>query len=511
MKIIKVQGIFILTLGLISNLLLADVRLPAVIESNMVLQQNKPLKIWGWADAGENISVQIEDKKGETKTDNNGEWQVELPPLKAGGPFSIIIRGKNTLKLENVLVGEVWVCSGQSNMEWRMNTVDNSHTEILAAKYPKIRLFHIPKTNSPYPLEDVSAKWIECTPENVLDFSAVGYFFGRYLYNELDIPIGLIESAWGGTRIEPWTPMIGFESVSELSDLVKEIKSATATFYNTLQDSLQKFENWLSKTKAAAAKKQMITNPPGLPEHPYIDRQKPQSLYNGMIHPIQNFAIRGAIWYQGESNRAEGMNYFFKMKALINGWRSVWNQPELLFYYVQLAPFSYSYRSPGVINPYELAEIREAQRKALELPNTGMAVITDIGNLYDIHPRNKQDVGKRLALIALNQTYGKKNIVYSGPLYKSIEIMGNKILVSFDFAENGLTTNDSNPVNWFEVAGADGRYFEAKAIIRGNAVEVTSDRVSNPLFVRFGWHEDAEPNLVNKEGLPASPFNSQTE
>jgi sialate O-acetylesterase len=390
--------------------------------------------------------------------------------MAAGGPHTMKIEGTNTVTLENILVGEVWVCSGQSNMEWTVQRSANPEAEIAAANHPRIRHIKIPHVPMDTPQDNVpSDGWKVCSPETVANFTAVGYFFGRHLLKELDVPIGLIGSNWGGTRIEPWTPPVGFQSVPALKDIA---------------DNLANFP-----TKNADGK---------------INHQSPLALYNGMIHPLLPFAIRGAIWYQGESNNGEGMLYHEKMKALIHGWRSVWNDPELPFYYVQLAPYRYGGE------PTRLPGIWEAQLKTLGVPNTGMAVTVDISDLADIHPVNKQDVGKRLALWALAKTYGQTDLVYSGPLYKSLKIDGNKAIVSFDHVGGGLVSRDGQPLTHFQIAGEDGQFVAASAEIVGDTVVVCAESLAQAGRRPLGWHQEAEPNLSNREGLPASPFRTDS-
>jgi sialate O-acetylesterase len=297
------------------------------------------------------------------------------------------------------------------------------------------------------------------------DFTAVGYFFGRHLHQELDVPIGLIGSNWGGTRIEPWTPPEGFQQVPALKDIADNLAS-----YPAKNDQGQ------------------------------VNHQTPLALYNGMIAPLVPYSIRGALWYQGESNNGEGMLYHEKMKALIGGWRTLWNDPDMPFYFVQLAPYRYGGDAT------RLAGIWEAQQATLSVPHTGMAVTVDIGNVTDIHPRNKQDVGRRLALWALAKDYGRKDLVYSGPLYKSMRVDGDSIRISFDYLGGGLVSRDGKPLTHFTIAGADGKFVAAQAEINGDVVVVHADEVKEPKAVRFAWHEEAEPNLSNKSGLPASPF-----
>lgn len=457
----------------------ADVRLPNVIDSNMVLQRDAPLPIWGWADPGEKVTVSISGNEATTTADDNGDWSVRLAAMSVGGPHEMTVKGNNEIVLNNILVGEVWVCSGQSNMQWSTNRADNAEDEIAAANFPKIRLFNIPRVPAGTPQADVEAEWTECTPETVPGFSAVAYFFGRELHQELDVPIGLIETAWGGTRIEPWTTLDGFRSVPEVASLADDAEAKHEEYVKTLEELPEDAEQ---------------------PKHPLEDRQASTGLYNGMVYPIVPFAIRGAIWYQGESNRADGSLYQHKMAALINGWRHAWNQGEFPFLFVQLAPYRYNGEADL------LPQIWEAQALTLWMPNTGMAVTTDIGNLDDIHPTNKQDVGKRLALWALARTYGQDDLVFSGPLYKSMKVEGDSVRIRFKETGDGLESRDGEPLTWFEIAGEDKKFVEAEATIDGDTVVVHSDEVDEPAAVRFGWHQEAEPNLVNSAGLPASPF-----
>lgn len=375
----------------------------------------------------------------------------------------------------------------------------NAQQEIAAADYPKIRLFSTPNVTAGLPAPDVNASWMPCNPNTVGGFSAVAYFFGRELFKNLDVPIGLINASWGGSRIEPWTPVEGFDAIPELKDISDRIAKAQEDFRIAFSKQIDDIDKWVEEARKALANGDML-EPLAYIQHPLNDGNAPTAMYNALINPVVPFAIRGAIWYQGESNRGEGMLYLKKMEALIGGWRKVWGQGDFPFYYVQLAPFRYD----G--NVFQLPEIWEAQTAALAIPNTGMVVTTDIGNVADIHPVNKQDVGKRLSLWALAKTYGKTGIVYSGPLFKSLVIEGNKATVSFDYAGSGLVSRDGKPLTWFEIAGEDKKYVKASAAIEGDKVVVSSPDVPNPVAVRFGWHQEAEPNLMNKEGLPASPF-----
>ena len=449
----------LITVFSLPSVVSAEIKLPKVFADHMVLQRHQRVAIWGWADPGETVHIQTPFERHRLTANEEGKWMTRLRPMRAGGPIEITLKGSNEITLKDILIGDVWVCSGQSNMEWSVAASVNSQEEIANANWPNIRLFDVKKTPKIDPVDDVEldAPWLACTPESIPRFSAVGYFFGRKLHQELNIPIGLISTNWGGTRIEPWTPPVGFEAVEAVKDIPASINR-------------EKF-----------------------------NQQTPTTLYNGMVHGIVPFGIKGAIWYQGESNRNDGMLYHEKMKALIAGWRKVFQQPRLPFYYVQLAPFIY-----GKDNPEVLPKLWESQLATLSVPYTGMAVTTDIANLKDIHPKNKQDVGLRLALWALAKDY-RRPVVYSGPLYRSMISEGNRIRLLFDHA-NGLSSSDGKPLTWFTIAGEDGKFVDATAEIDCGTIVVSSPDVPNPTAVRFGWHQEAEPNLVNSAGLPASPF-----
>ena len=459
-------GTLVILALLVSTTVQAAVTLPSIIGSGMVLQRDQRVPIWGWDEPGTEVTVTLGDAEKTAKAGEDGKWTVHLDAMPAGGPHTISIAGTDTVTLQDVLVGEVWLCSGQSNMEWAVASSNNPQEEIAAADWPRIRHIKIPHVPAATPQTNVpSDGWQVCKPETVARFTAVGYFFGRCLHKELDVPVGLIGSNWGGTRIEPWTPPVGFQKVPALKSIADDLENLPAK-------------------KADGG----------------INHQSPLALYNGMIAPLVPYGIRGAIWYQGESNNGEGMLYYEKMKALIQGWRTVWNNDEMPFYYVQLAPYRYG----G--DPTRLPGIWEAQTAALGVPHTGMAVTVDIGNVRDIHPRNKQDTGKRLCLWALAKTYGEEQVVYSGPLYRNMKVEGNKIRISFDHVGGGLISRDGQPLNWFTVAGSDLEFVEAVAEIDGDTVVVHADSVPQPTAVRFGWHQEAEPNLSNAERLPASPF-----
>lgn len=609
----------------------------------MVLQRNKPINIWGWAEANEKIAVYFKNQIKTIKADKSGKWMVTLSAETAGGPFQLTVKGKNTIVLNNILVGEVWVCSGQSNMEWTVRNSMNPDKEIQDARYPEIRQFLVQKSVSGKPEIDVKGgDWKPCTPENAGNFTAVGYFFARELYNELKVPIGLINASWGGTHSETWTSRKAFQESDEFKDLIasmpvldletlakkrheqqlKKIKDMKITLpakdVNLWKDRDYSSDDWKSMTlpglwedqglkdvdgvvwfrkfvtitgndaeKEALLKLAMIddaddtfvngvkvghtksynekreyTIPPGvlkagsnviavrvedtgggggiygdakdmlLSTHSkaaislsgdwFFNIEKlsegnvsvgpnsyPTLLFNAMINPILNFSIEGVIWYQGESNAGRAFQYRTAFPLMIQDWRNHWKQGDFPFYFVQLASFNSA--NGNSERGSNWAELREAQTMTLALHNTGMAVTTDIGEANDIHPRNKQDVGKRLASIALNQVYDKKN-VFSGPVYKSMNVEGNKIRISFSSIGSGLMAKDKyGYLKGFEIAGADQKFYFAKAWIEGNEVVVSSDKVVTPVAARFAWADNPEDaNLFNIDGFPASPFRTDT-
>lgn len=494
----------------------AAVKLPNVIGSHMVLQRDMPVPIWGWAEPGEAVNVHFAGQTRTATANAQGEWMVKLDALEASAePRAMTIVGQNKIQLDDVLVGEVWLCSGQSNMQWSVSQSAKANEEIAAAKHPNVRLFNVPRRASLTPQRDTSTSWQACSPKTVAPFSAVGYHFGRRLHQELGVPIGLIGSAWGGTKIEPWTPPSGFAAVPELKSISDDLATTDPStprgkaFHAAYVEA---FDAWADQAKAALERGDY---PPGAPSMPTRSHQSPTMIYNGMIHPLVPYAMRGAIWYQGESNGGEHMSYFHKTRALVAGWRDVFQNDKLAYYYVQLTSFRHDNKKPEGGDGW--ARIREAQRKALDIPHTGMAVTLDVGNDRDIHPRNKQDVGWRLAQNALAKTYGK-DIVPAGPLYKAFAVQGNRVYITFDHVGDGLmvgkkdglepTQHDANgKLARFAIAGADQKWFWADATIEGDKVMVSHPSVPTPVAVRYAWSMNpAGANLYNKQGLPAAPF-----
>ena len=619
----------------------AGVTLPKIFSDNMVLQRNKTIPVWGWANANEKITVQFDHQTKKTKADKNGKWMVKLDNESAGGPYQLIVKGKNTITINDVLVGEVWICSGQSNMEMPIEgwgQINNYQEEIANANYPMIRHFKVPNQVSSIPLTDVSGgNWQICSPATAGDFSAVAYFFGRELYNKLKVPIGLLNTSWGGTIVETWTSRKAFENSDEFKNMIvgmpslnldslakartaetrKRVEalqgSLNATDASTWKDLNTDDSNWPQMQLPNLWESQQIGDMDGIVwfrktinisaedagktatlflsmiddnDITYLNGVKvgstdgynvkreytipanilkegknviavrvedtgggggiygdsadmklslgnnvialsgkwnfkvekiaggsvsigpnsyPTLLFNAMVNPLIPFAMEGVIWYQGESNAGRAYQYSKAFPLMINDWRSRWNEGDFPFYFVQLASFNAA--NGNSKNGSTWAELREAQTKTLSLPNTGMAVTTDIGNPTNIHPKDKQDVGKRLAAIAFHNVYGENN-VYSGPMYQSMKITGNKITVNLTHTGSGLMVKDKyGYLTGFEIAGADKKFHYAKAYMDGSNVVVYSDDVPDPVAVHYGWADDAgEANLFNKEGFPALPF-----
>lgn len=449
-------------LGFITTNFIAfsEIRLPAIIGDHMVLQQQSEVKLWGWCDPEEKITIKVDWDTTTYKTTggSNAKWSLKVRTGAAGGPYNILIEGRNSIQLKDVMIGEVWVCSGQSNMEMNYNWGLKQYTEdVNNATNKSIRFFHIPKLTADYPQEDTKATWVVCNPEDVKPFSLVGYFFGKSLQENLNIPLGLINTSWGGTPAEAWTP----KEVVENDPVLKN----AATL-------LPLSRGW-----------------------PII----PSSTYNAMIYPIINYPVAGAIWYQGEGNTAASKTYQSIFTAMINSWRRSW-QKDLPFYYVQIAPFTYGNNNVGAL-------IREAQTKTLSLPKTGMIVITDlVDDIKDIHPQRKKEVGLRLADYVLADNYGKSKGIYKSPMYKSMNIEKDKIRIFFDNADKGFIVKDGHVPTEFYISGEDKIFVPAKAKIEKNTVVVSNKLVKHPVAVRFTFSNSTIPNLFSKEGLPVNLF-----
>jgi len=439
----------------------AQVYLPSVFSDNMVLQQHSDVAIWGWARAAEKVKIVGSWNSTDTvvaTANNNSRWQASLSTAEAGGPYTIDVIGSSQITLRNVMLGEVWICSGQSNMEWSFNhRIKDGEQEAASANYPDIRIFHIPKIGDNYPQSDCRASWTGCSPSTVRTTSALAYFFGRELHKKLDVPVGLIVSAWGGTPAEVW--------------LRKEL---------VVNDP---------ELQEASGK---IIEYPWWPDEPGV-------AYNGMISPVIPFGLAGAIWYQGESNVTTHGTYYKLFRKLIESWREDFDR-QLPFYYVQIAPFAYG-------KPEQKAYLlREQQVRAMDIPNTGMVVISDlVDDVKNIHPLNKQDVGKRLAGWAFAEVYGLPVEAYKSPVYESMKIEKNKIRIFCHNADNGLYCPDKE-ITHFKIAGEDRQFIDAKAKIDGNTIVVFNREVKQPVAVRFAFDNISIPNLFSKEGLPVSLF-----
>jgi sialate O-acetylesterase len=482
----------------------AEVKPHSLFSEGMVLQQGMRAPLWGTAGPDEKVTVRFQGQEASSTT-KNGRWRVELDDLKAGGPFEMTIAGANTIQLKNVYVGEVWVCSGQSNMEWPVRASADAEKVIADSKNTQIRLFTVPKRVATAPVHDVEGSWKECGPDTVPTFSAVAYFFGRDVQKARHVPVGLIHTSWGGTPAQSWTSRPALSAEPALQSMVANLDQSLDNY----AQAVEKYIEQLHKYKEAFVKARAESkNVPSLPTAP-VDPMKgpraawtPSGLYNAMIAPLLPYAVRGAIWYQGESNAGQAYQYRTLFQTMIKDWRTAWKQPEMPFLLVQLAPFTKILPEPG---ESQWAELREAQLLATQkLPKVGMAVITDVGDQADIHPKWKEPVGARLALAARALAYGE-SIEYSGPIYESMRVEGDKAILSFQHVGGGLVAK-GGPLVGFTICGKDRKFVKAEATIQDDKVVVWSPMVTQPVAVRFGWANYPVVNLWNKDGLPASPF-----
>ncbi len=479
-KLITTIGV----LFLLTSSLLAAVKPHALFTDGMVLQRELAIPIWGTADSGEKVTVEFNGQSVAT-TAADGKWMVRLKPVKAGGPFTLKI---NNLQLTNVLVGDVWICSGQSNMQWSVKQSTNADTEIANANYPMIRLFSVPRVEVNTPQSDLKANWQECNSTNIAEFSAIGYFFGRDLHKNLNVPIGLIDNAVGGSPAESWMQPELLNGDTEY----KQFESVYAQQMERYNQAVERHKEAVEKAKAAG------TRPPNAPGRPWM----PSGLYNGMLAPLVPYAIKGAIWYQGESNAGRAYQYRRLFPAMIQNWRERWGQGDFPFLFVQLAAFG---PNAPKIGDSDWAELREAQTLTLTAsPKTGMASAIDVGTYDDIHPKMKQPVGARLALAARSVAYQQK-LVFAGPMYAGMKANGDKITLKFNHTGGGLEAKGGE-VKGFLIAGEDKVWREAKAEIKGKQIVVSSAEVAKPVAVRYAWAKYPTVNLYNKEGLPANPF-----
>ena len=486
----------------------AEVKVPALFTSHLVLQRDQANPVWGWAAPGETVTVTIADQKQTAQAGADGAWRVKLAPLAVGGPHVLTIAGTNTIRLEDVLVGEVWVCSGQSNMQWSVAQANDPDLETRTAKYPKIRLITVPQVGTQEPQNNFVGEWKVCSPETVGEFSAVGYFFGRQLHETLDVPIGLIDNSWGGSACEAWVDQKLLASEGKYAELLGRWEQIVKNYDQAKADADHAKAMEAYRSVVAEAKK-AGKQPPRAPQHAGAQlkgNHRPGNLYNGVLKPIVGYGIRGAIWYQGESNAGRAYQYRELFPLMIDSWRREWGQGDFSFYWVQLADYLAEAKEPG---DSAWAELREAQTMTMDrLKNTGEAVIIDLGEANDIHPRNKQDVAKRLARWALARDY-KIELPYQSPRYKSLAVSDGKALVTFDHVGAGLKIHDYHDLRGFTVAGADRKFVPAQAtIVAPNQIAVSAAGVKEPVAVRYGWADNPVANVRSRDGLPLTPFRS---
>jgi sialate O-acetylesterase len=545
-KLRLVCGIVLLTGGLAAEAR-ADVSLAKVFSDNMMLQRDKAIRVWGSAAPGEEVKAALVGKSATAesataKGDDKGRWSVELPALKEGENLELTVTGKNTITLTNMIMGDIWVCSGQSNMTMNLGgdlgRCFNAPEDVKKADLPKIRYFHVGPSLSVDPQEDfpinLTPSWQVCSPKTANSFSAAAFYFAREVFQKTGVPIGLMVAEWSGSNIEPWTPQEGLEAVPELKEAFDRRRKTVAA-YRTVQlpKYLEELDRWTAATRKVLAQGKLPVPPPQIPQMPCdVPGISPESgnwccwncMYNVMVNPLIRCPIKGALWYQGESNSNgdEEVSYYHKMRALVGGWRKVWGQGDFPFYYVQLATYGGVPDDPAHSDNW--VKVCCAQTRAMAIPNTGMASACDIGEESCIHPGDKMDVGLRLARWALNRDYGQKDLVPSGPIFKEMKIDGDKVRLSFDYIGSGLmvgkkdgttleaalapTIEDKGAkLKRFAIAGEDKKWHWADAVIDGNTVVVSSPDVKKPAAVRYAFSSNpGGANLYNREGLPASPF-----
>ena len=484
----------------------AELRLPAMFSDSMVIQRDQPVKVWGWATAGSEIKIVIGEQQQTARTDDAGKWSISLAALPAGGPYSLAVTGDGTsITVKDVLVGEVWLCSGQSNMAMTVARSKDFDKESAAADFPKIRMFKVGSPHSVEPKETCTGEWTVCSPENVGGFSATAYFFGRRLHKELHVPIGLINSSVGGTSVESWTSMTAQTNVAAITSRLEAWEADDAK-YNA-DAAKANYDKALArwKTNAATAKADGKKAPrkPTLASAPRQDRNYPANLFNGKINPLIGYTIKGAVWYQGENSSGRGFSHLYgdQLPTLIKDWRDRWGIGNFPFAWVQLPNFRAPQKEPSETNGWSL--VQEGMLKTLSLPHTGMAVTIDVGEEKDIHPKDKQSVGYRLAQWALADIY-RQDIIAMGPIYKTSKIDGHNVVIEFKYADGLKSKTDK--LEGFAICGEDRKFVWADAVIDGEKVVVSSRDVSNPVAVRYAWAANPKFSLYNKAGIPASPF-----
>ncbi len=477
--------------------LFAQTKLPSILSDNMCLQQSAEVKIWGWDNPGQSITVNPSWTKAvKTDTNEDGKWLVKIVTPKAGKTGTMKVTGSSQQTIHNILFGEVWLCSGQSNMARELGfhggqkPIIGYWEESQTANYPNIRMFKVPNVPAETPSEDINGQWVECTPETALRFSAVGFFYGKELHQTLNVPVGLIQSAWGGTPVEPWTPEENYDE--KILSAIKKLEQSFQTDSAYYAQALQHFNDGILK--------EYPTKPVSVTYHRAVHKKK-AALYNGMIAPITNYRIQGAIWYQGESNVPNWKEYKTLFPNMITSWRQKWGIGDFPFYFVQIAPRDYD-------DKFGQPQIVEAQCEALKLKNTGVAATQDIGAVFDIHPPQKKEVGRRLSLIALNETYGKKEVVFQGPLLSSFQTIGEKLVLNFETPGSELhSTGMAIGGIWsFYIAGENQIFYPARVKQDGNKILLNSPKVKSPVAVRYNWANNANASIFNTQGLPALPF-----
>jgi sialate O-acetylesterase len=487
----------------------AEIRLPAVIGPNMVLQRGRPVAIWGWADPKETVTVSLAGQSASDRAGQGGKWRVTLPKMDADGlTHTLLVKGSSgsTVSVENVLIGEVWLCTGPSNIQWQVKRCVNGEQEVAAADFPRIRFFSVARKLADEPQTDCRGDWVECSPQTVGNVSGVGYFFARRIHGDVDVPVGLLQSFWGGSRVESWTGIESLEAEPALKPIFDWWGQARRDFdaSSAKEDYSRQLKAWQASVKQAKASGKKAPAKPKAPFNPHSSQHRPASLFNGMIAPLTSFTIRGAITYQGLGNLLWAEYGNTLMPTMVTDWRSRWGQGDFPFGMVQPAPYPCDGRPSSGPDAYSLQ--RESQLLLLDsLPNMGVALTMDIDDLEELHFTNKQIVGRRMADWALTSVYGRQ-IPYLGPVYKSISAEGDKIRVHFSNTTGGLETNDGRPPSHFTIAGSDGVFHPAITTIDGQTVVVHCPDVPRPVAVRFAWSDTAVPNLFNKDGLPASLF-----
>jgi len=501
---------YLLPLLLVTTPVFAKVTLPPLISDNMLLQQ-PAATLWGKADPGEKVSIRLGELSAEATADDQGNWRLRLEGLKPGEAGTMTVAGKeNRIEVKNVAVGDVWLASGQSNMQWSVSGAANAEEENKAADFPGIRMFTVKRKPAPEPQDQVEGAWSVALPGQISNWSAVGYYFARDLHRNIQTPVGVIHSSWGGTAAESWTPRERLEADPDLAGAVTGWEKRMANYPADKEKYEAALAAWNQEAQEAkAAGREPAAKKPRAPQGP-DSPHRPASLYNAMIAGATPYTIKGAIWYQGESNAGKAKFYHQLLTTMVQSWRKAWGN-DFPFFIVQLANFMAPKAEPADSN---WAKLREAQRTvARDLPGSGLAVAIDIGEEKDIHPKNKQEVGRRLSLVARARVYGEK-VVYSGPAFREARFEEGKVIVSFEEGSAaGLKTGDGEPVKGFALAGQDGQFHWAQAVIEtdgaGGRLVVHSGQVAQPVAIRYAWADNPAVNLVNEAGLPAVPFQAE--